>query len=57
MIGVLDRGINSDHPSFADIGGDGYDHTNPLGSGNYLPGSYCDSMHPIRTIQASATTN
>ncbi|MFT5313686.1 MAG: hypothetical protein ACI8Z9_002179, partial [Paraglaciecola sp.] len=22
--------------------GDGYDHSNPLGSGNYLPGSYCD---------------
>ncbi|MBD3584507.1 S8 family serine peptidase [Salinimonas sp. HHU 13199] len=35
-IAVLDTGINTDHPSFADIGGDGYDHTNPLGSGNYL---------------------
>jgi len=42
VVAVLDTGINSDHPSFADIGGDGYDHTNPLGSGNYLPGSYCD---------------
>ncbi len=36
VIGVLDSGINSDHPSFADVGGDGYDHTNPLGAGNYL---------------------
>ena len=43
VIAVLDSGINSDHPSFADIGGDGYNHTNPLGSGNYLPGSYCDT--------------
>jgi uncharacterized repeat protein (TIGR01451 family) len=42
VVAVLDTGINSDHPSFADIGGDGYDHTNPLGSENYLPGSYCD---------------
>jgi len=42
VVAVLDTGINSDHPSFADIGGDGYNHTNPLGSGNYLPGSHCD---------------
>ena len=40
VVAVLDTGINSDHPSFADIGGDGYDHTNPLGTGVYLPGSY-----------------
>lgn len=46
VIGVLDTGINHDHPSFADIGGDGYDHTNPLGSGNYVPGSYCDVTDP-----------
>lgn len=43
VVAVLDTGINSDHPSFADIGGDGYDHTNPLGSGNYIPGSHCDA--------------
>ncbi len=43
VIAVLDTGINHDHASFADIGGDGYDHTNPLGSGNYLPGSFCDT--------------
>ncbi|MDX1507499.1 MAG: S8 family serine peptidase, partial [Woeseiaceae bacterium] len=46
VIAILDSGINSDHPSFADIGGDGYDHTNPLGSGNYIPGSYCDTVDP-----------
>ena len=46
VVAVLDTGINSDHPSFADIGGDGYDHTNPLGSGNYVPGSYCDTTDP-----------
>lgn len=46
VVAILDSGINSDHPSFADIGGDGYDHTNPLGSGNYLPGSYCDTVDP-----------
>ncbi|WP_421420033.1 S8 family serine peptidase (plasmid) [Pseudoalteromonas lipolytica] len=36
IIGVIDTGINTDHVSFADIGSDGYDHTNPLGKGNYL---------------------
>jgi uncharacterized repeat protein (TIGR01451 family) len=44
VIGVLDTGINFDHPSFADIGGDLYDHTNPLGSGNYL--GWCNPAHP-----------
>ncbi len=43
VVAILDTGINHDHPSFADIGGDGYDHTNPLGSGNYIAGSYCDT--------------
>ncbi len=46
VIAVLDTGINSDHPSFADIGGDSYNHDNPLGSGNYIPGSYCDVTDP-----------
>jgi subtilisin family serine protease len=36
IIGVVDTGINSDHASFADIGGDGYDHTNPWGAGVYV---------------------
>lgn len=35
IIGVIDTGINMDHPSFAAVGGDGYTHQNPLGSGNY----------------------
>lgn len=35
IAGILDTGINYDHPSFADVGGDGYDHTNPYGAGNY----------------------
>lgn len=36
VIGVIDSGANTDSASFADIGGDGYDHTNPLGAGVYL---------------------
>ncbi len=36
VVGILDTGINTDHPSFADVGADGYDHENPLGNGNYL---------------------
>jgi uncharacterized repeat protein (TIGR01451 family) len=46
VIAVLDSGINHGNPSFADVGGDGYDHSNPLGSGNYVPGSYCDTTDP-----------
>lgn len=42
----MDSGINSDHPSFAAVGGDGYQHINPLGSGNFVPGSYCDTVDP-----------
>lgn len=29
VVGVIDTGINHDHPSFADVGDDGYDHENP----------------------------
>lgn len=36
VVGIIDTGVNSDHPSFADIGGDGYNHVNPLGAGNYV---------------------
>jgi len=32
VIGVIDTGVNHDHPSFADIGGDGYNHSNPRGT-------------------------
>lgn len=35
IVGIIDSGINSDHASFADVGGDGYDHTNPWGQGIY----------------------
>jgi len=36
VVGIIDSGINTDHRSFADISDDGFDHTNPLGSGVYL---------------------
>lgn len=36
VVGIIDSGINSDHPSFAEKSGDGYLHTNPLGDGVYL---------------------
>ncbi|MBK8930816.1 MAG: S8 family serine peptidase [Chloroflexi bacterium] len=36
IVGIIDTGINIDHPSFAAVGGDGYTHINPLGAGNYL---------------------
>ena len=41
IVGIIDSGINPSNPSFADIGGDGYDHTNPFGAGNYV--GVCDS--------------
>ncbi len=31
VVGVIDTGINHDHPSFADVGGDNYNHRNPRG--------------------------
>jgi hypothetical protein len=41
VAGIIDTGINTDHPSFADIGPvDGYDHTNPRGT--YL--GLCDPV-------------
>jgi uncharacterized repeat protein (TIGR01451 family) len=43
IIGTIDTGISPSNPSFADVGDDGYDHTNPLGSGNYL--GVCDSAN------------
>ncbi len=35
IIGIIDSGINHAHPSFADVGGDLYDHENPYGDGIY----------------------
>ncbi len=44
VVGILDTGINMDHPSFAAVGGDGYIHINPNGSGNFL--GWCDPGNP-----------
>jgi subtilisin family serine protease len=45
VVGVIDTGINFGSPSFAAVGPvDGYAHTNPLGSGNYL--GTCDVGGP-----------
>ncbi|HUF98891.1 MAG TPA: S8 family serine peptidase, partial [Ilumatobacter sp.] len=40
IIGTIDTGISPNNPSFADVGDDGYDHTNPLGAGVYV--GVCD---------------
>lgn len=41
VVGIIDSGINNDHPSFAEISPvDGFVHSNPLGSGNFL--GYCE---------------
>ena len=44
VIGTIDTGINPSNPSFADVGDDGYDHTNPLGAGNFL--GVCNEDNP-----------
>ncbi len=47
VIGIIDTGLNmlnETHPSFADIGSDGYDHTNPLGAGVYR--GWCNPADP-----------
>ena len=31
VVGIIDSGINWEHPSFTDPGGDGYNHVNPYG--------------------------
>lgn len=31
VAGIIDTGVQSDHPSFAEVGGDGYVHQNPRG--------------------------
>ncbi|HEU4324221.1 MAG TPA: S8 family serine peptidase [Roseiflexaceae bacterium] len=49
VVGVLDSGINTTHPSFAEVGSDGYRHLNPLGQGNYK--GACD---PTNLPQVSA---
>lgn len=37
VVGVIDSGINTDHPAYAAVGPiDSYEHVNPLGDGVYL---------------------
>ena len=36
VVGIIDSGINLGHPSFAAVAEDGFVHTNPLGSGNFI---------------------
>jgi uncharacterized repeat protein (TIGR01451 family) len=44
IVGILDTGINMHHPSFAEVSGDGYEHTNPFGDGVVI--GWCDPAHP-----------
>ncbi len=44
VVGILDSGVNMDHPSFAATGGDGFTHDNPLGPGVFL--GWCDPSNP-----------
>lgn len=50
IVGIIDSGLNPANPSFHDVvptedGGDGYDHTNPWGSGNYT--GVCDPASDV----------
>ncbi|MCK0114180.1 S8 family serine peptidase [Ornithinimicrobium sp. F0845] len=36
IVGMLDTGVNAEHPSFAATDGEGYTHTNPNGAGTYV---------------------
>ncbi|MBY6226412.1 S8 family serine peptidase [Ferrimonas balearica] len=36
IVGIIDTGIDADHPSFSAEASDGFVHTNPLGDGVYL---------------------
>jgi subtilisin family serine protease len=44
VIGVVDTGINSDHPSFSATPPDGHVFTNPHGQGVFI--GWCDPDHP-----------
>ncbi len=44
VVGVIDTGIFLGHASFADVGGDGYNHVNPRGAGNYV--GWCNPSNP-----------
>ncbi|MBB5209465.1 choice-of-anchor J domain-containing protein [Chiayiivirga flava] len=36
IVGIIDSGVNHDHPSFAQVASDGYVHINPNGDGVFL---------------------
>jgi subtilisin family serine protease len=44
VVGVIDSGVNMDHPSFADDPEDGHVFQNPRGSGSFL--GWCDPANP-----------
>ncbi|TDD73096.1 hypothetical protein E1262_01005 [Jiangella aurantiaca] len=44
LVGVIDSGINPEHPSFAETGGDGNAPANPFGAGTYV--GVCAADHP-----------
>lgn len=52
VVGIMDSGINQGHPSFAEIGDDGYGAsgeyaaTNPFGAGNFAGGDRDDCSNP-----------
>jgi len=57
IVGIIDSGINSDHPAFAEVGPvDGYVHQNPNGNGNYIGhciGSPDENNGPNAPIQCN----
>lgn len=55
VIGTFDTGINFDHPSFAETGGDNFVHTNPLGAGNFL--GVCDSTNTSQFLATYTCNN
>jgi len=44
VIGIIDSGANLGSSSFTDIDLDGYDHANPLGTGNFV--GWCNPTNP-----------
>ncbi len=42
LVGVMDTGVNLDHPSFSDAPEDGHTYVNPLGAGNFI--GDCDGV-------------
>ncbi|MEM7082650.1 MAG: S8 family serine peptidase [Pseudomonadota bacterium] len=36
IVGIIDTGVNGDHPSFKASDAEGFTHTNPNGEGNYM---------------------